>query len=461
MVQEKDIWLICSQGTNPPLSASYNRVHTIHDLPETGCDAILLPVQSANDLKLLYKIRQTPAFRFTPLFYYGELQAKEQILFDGLADDSLLEKTQAILERLELIPEDIKTSEDLEMIILIYLFSRQPYSLKGFLDCQNTYVLSYPLINLYIHQEFFDSWRFLQGFVQRDLLIEKTLVDEIQACPFCSSGLLNFKNSCPSCHSIDIKSQHFIHCFPCGHIAPINEFMTREQLICPRCNAKLRHIGIDYDKPLEDKSCNHCHEYFSEAEIQVACIACKKLLNPEELESRRLYDYALSKRGELFALGIEKKIERHFSYLFDLIDYQSLIAIIEWQKNLMERYPSIHFCLLGLQVKNMEALIQQHGLFNTEKIILELFNQIKQLLRKTDLVSKVNECIIFFLPMTDLKGGKTLANKIHDFILEQKTDSQNSPIEVATSLLGAEELVSQSINSELIMPSLLERLDRT
>lgn len=457
MINENNIWLICNEKLTTHLPLAYNQVHTIHDLPQTGCEAIILTLQSADDVRSLYKLRQNPAFKFTPVFYYGDLTTEEQSLFDGLADEFMLEKTQSILERLQLIPEELKMTEELGLIILILLFSRQ-VSIHGFLDNKNSYVLTYPLLNVYIDQESFDSWLFLQNLVQRKLLIENHLTDEIQACPFCHSGHFNFKNSCPNCHSIDIKSQQFIHCFSCGNIAPINEFMTSEQLICTRCNAKLRHVGIDYDKPLEDKSCNHCHHYFIEAEILVICLVCKKLLNPEELGSRRLYDYELSKKGELYARGIEKKIDHNFSYLFDLIEYEALIALIEWQKKLIERYPSIYFCLLGLQIKNIETLIKLQGLFNTEKIILELFSQIRQLLRTTDLISKVNECIVFFLPMTKLDGGEKLINKINNFISVQKTHFQNIPIEVEISLISSDEL--KLINSELILTELTARLEK-
>ncbi|ARG97054.1 hypothetical protein [Legionella micdadei] len=92
MAQENNIWLICNQESSPPLSVPYNLVHTIHDLPQSGCDAIVFQMHSANDLKLLYKIRQIPTFRFTPVFYSGELSTEELVLFDGLADDTLLEK---------------------------------------------------------------------------------------------------------------------------------------------------------------------------------------------------------------------------------------------------------------------------------------------------------------------------------------------------------------------------------
>ncbi|CEK10522.1 TackOD1 domain-containing metal-binding protein [Legionella hackeliae] len=266
--------------------------------------------------------------------------------------------------------------EDNELFLLSYLFTHSTILIHGFLTPYSAKGLSFPLLKVLFGQDSnFDEWNFLQNLVSRDLLLQEKLIDEIQTCPSCTSGLLNYKNSYPNCHSIDIKTQQFIHCFTCGNIAPTKEFLRQERLICPSCNAKLRHIGMDYDKPLEDKLCYQCGFYFLDAEIIITCMNCSKTTNPENLITRRLYNYKLTKHGELLARGIEKKLQTRFSNFFEFIEFEVFFAIIKWQVKLSTRYKELHFSVLALKIINEDEILNEFGIFHTEKLLTEFYER--------------------------------------------------------------------------------------
>jgi hypothetical protein len=133
------------------------------------------------------------------------------------------------------------------------------------MTCHNPYGFSYPLVNaLSPEGTANDHWYVLNALLKREYLEPVEASNEIQVCSQCEGGLLNFKNCCPNCESVDLHMEPFVHCFSCGNVGPVKELMSHQELVCNRCQTTLKHIGIDYDKPLEDKICEKCQHRFFE-----------------------------------------------------------------------------------------------------------------------------------------------------------------------------------------------------
>ena len=116
------------------------------------------------------------------------------------------------------------------------------------------------------------SW--LQQKQQENLLEAGELLDRLRQCPSCSSSRLNYVDVCPECHALDIVREPSLHCFVCGHVGPQQAFLKGDALVCPNCLSQLRHIGSDYDRPLENYRCRSCGAFFVDAEVDVRCIDC-------------------------------------------------------------------------------------------------------------------------------------------------------------------------------------------
>jgi hypothetical protein len=319
--------------------------------------------------------------------------------------------------------------------------------------------MSFPLIKpITGSRSQLDEWDFLQSLMNRELISMEELIDEIQTCPFCQGGLLNFKNSCPNCQSIDIKAQQFIHCFTCANIAPMDEFLRLEKLICPRCNAKLRHIGIDYDKPLEDKLCNKCAFYFLDAEVNIICLKCLKIHKPENLVTRRLYNYKLSKRGELLALGIEKKIQRQYSHFFKFIDYTLFLAVVKWQTILAKRYDTNYFSILALKIVNEDEILSEVGIYYTEKLLNEFYKRLRNIFRESDLGTQEERFVLFLLPMTDAEGCNVLLKRIKQFSEKQELSKSEKKLVVHLGFITSKDIIQTSQELELQIAELHSQL---
>ena len=103
------------------------------------------------------------------------------------------------------------------------------------------------------------------------------------------------------CGSIDTVEQNFLHCYACGNVGAQEEYLTQGGLGCPKCSARLRHIGVDYDRALETLACRGCGGRFTQPDVKARCLQCSKLSRTDELAERRYYGLRLSAAGELAA----------------------------------------------------------------------------------------------------------------------------------------------------------------
>ncbi|ASQ46054.1 TackOD1 domain-containing metal-binding protein [Legionella clemsonensis] len=459
-MDDQIVWIIGSPK-ELDLPCPVRWVSSDKELPEKACFALALDLNLGhNYFELLAILRQRKPYRFTPIFYLGQLEEDDAGIFDGQLGKDSPGIALAIHERLSLIPLT-GLLEDQELFLLSYLFTRSNLVIHGYLTPHSAKGIYFPLLQvLFGESNSFDEWSFLQNLVSRDLLSQEKLVDEIQTCPSCHSGLLNYKNACPNCHSINIQVQQFIHCFSCGNIEPSSEFLRQERLICPRCNAKLRHIGMDYDKPLEDKLCNQCGFYFLDAEIIIICINCSKNTRPENLVSRRLYTYKLTKHGEFLARGIEKKLQTRFSNFFEFIEFDIFFAIIKWQLKLTMRYKNLHFSVLALKIVNEEELLDELGLFHTEKVLTEFYERLRYVFRDSDLASHGENFVLFFLPMTDDEGCEVLLKRIQAFSEEQQLNKSEKKLIVHMGFITSGEINKSKQDAEYMIANLHSRIDR-
>lgn len=457
--QQQSIWVLGNPPSNMPFSFDYKQAIKIKDLPDDGILAIVIPRDMhGGHLEQLAQLRAQAKYRYTPVFYAGTA-SEETELFDGAVDEQMLETTEAIHARLELVTEANLKSESNEIILLVYLFTRPELKLKGHVNHQATHILEYPLLSLLFPQERnFDGWRFLQDLVMPDLLAPGILIDEIQTCNACDSGLLNIKNSCPSCHSINIKPQKFVHCYTCGKIGPVPEFLRQERLVCSRCNTRLRTLGVDYDKPQEDKLCNECGHYFAEPEVNLVCLVCHRTSSSKELSARRLYEYSLTRRGEYLVRGIEKGIYRNFNHFFKVIDYEAFMSIVAWQAKLAERYPSLYFSVMTLQITNADRLLEEEGVVGIEKQLGELFTNLRKVFRESDLSSRIEGTMLFFLPMADAEGCTILVDRIKVFVNQMAKNNNNKGLEVGLSYITSTEMNNAQLEGGFVISELHARI---
>lgn len=457
MVKSKEIIVITERPVPENIYSKISAVSSVNCLPEQGCYAVVLDLQRSAWPDELVQIRQRKNYQLTPLFYWGKL-ADPASEFDGPFEPNALMIADEIQNRILLLPES-KLHEETELLLLRYMFCREEFVLTGYFNYQSSTGFDYPLLKVLFQQnQIEDSWQFLQCMVSRDLLKHKRIVDEIQVCPHCKGGLLNFKNCCPNCQSIDITPQQFVHCFACGNIGPISTFLKHDQLICDRCNSKLRHIGIDYDKPLEDKLCNQCGFYFFEPEVMTICMVCLTLTRPNDLHTRKIYEYSLARRGEQLVKGLEQTIFQNLDQFFKIIDIQSFVLLLNWQIKLSKRYEEHIFSLVVLKVMNLEELIDYHGILNAEKILGQFFERLCSVFRDSDLATRDGSSLLFFLPMTPGERERLIFAKVKEFTDKQFSNTDEMPLKIQLGSMTSSEIIVSDLDDKLLIAELFNRI---
>ena len=382
---------VLSKRNLPSLDARLIQVETLEHLPEEGCAFVVFDFESDVTFEGLVTLRQTKAYRYCPFFSWDDAPDKCQALLDGGFNETAYGKSEQINERIMICQQndgDHPEKQDINVFICRYIFSRAQLEVLPRITYENIYGFTYSLLaTLSSEGTANEQWYVLNALVKRGYFDAREAVNELQICPGCEGGLLNFKHFCPNCESIDWHTEPFVRCFTCGDVGPVKEFMKHQELVCNRCQTVLKHIGIDYDKPLEDKICEKCQHRFFDPSTRFMCIACEKMGEPESLKTRKLYAFHLTKKGGKFAKNNLHKQELDLGAFFELINFNILELIIQWQVRVAQRHKEVE-CVAGvIFVENIDALIKEIGFLKKEKLLVLFYENARDLFRKTDLLS--------------------------------------------------------------------------
>ncbi len=282
-------------------------------------DAIIIGEMDRMEISQLLNVirrERDKSVYLKPIFSVHQNKLQNQEGFDGFTDltsnESIAQVTQKILARIEkvntsIVPHDYERQVLFKQMAFLYTrdllldpvssrFSKIGYTFP-FMDSLLSGGSSLELLKI------------LNTGVEKGLLTAR-LRDRIHTCNNCHGNYINFREVCPKCSSVNIESKDLVHHFKCAHVDVIDSFKDGDELICPKCDNKLRHIGIDYDKPSTMHECHDCHHQFQESGMVAFCIDCGKEEDTANLLENEIRSHALTERGEHLVLnGWEEKVQ--------------------------------------------------------------------------------------------------------------------------------------------------------
>jgi hypothetical protein len=368
----------------------------------------------------LFRLRTQQEYCLKPIFLTELIGSASDALADGLVTSiqEALEHAKPICEKLNGITYDFhKVLASPLFSVLLYMYVRGK-DIAPVKDWQSPAMYTYPEVELLIgFSRQADDWLAMQ--VQRSLLEEGKLVDRVRKCPHCRLANPNYIDVCTNCRSIHIQQESFLHCFTCGAVKREKEFQTHPgNLFCPHCSARLRHIGTDYDRPLENYTCTDCHSSFSDPLIVAVCPRCEKVTEPEDLEIKNYRNYSLTEKAIIAAKT--GQIEEA-STLFDSLDnvnFPYFLHLFNWLFTMAKRYREDEFTIFAIRATNFDAIEENLGIVRLLELVDEYITRVKSHLRTTDITSLGGKNDIWFLlPKTDIAGRKVVIERI----LESKT----------------------------------------
>ncbi|MDF1646031.1 MAG: hypothetical protein P1U61_03480 [Legionellaceae bacterium] len=437
------------------------QVKTIDQLPEEGCLLVIFDFDGDTAGDDLRRLRQNPVYRYTAFYAWDNVPDGYEPLFEGAFDEQAYDEAKQINDRIDVCEQNDGAHterQDINVFICRYLFSRKKIQLLPQITCHNPYGFIYPLVQaLSTGGSANEHWYVLNSLVKREYLEVVEAINELQVCPKCEGGLLNFKNCCPNCESVDLHVEPFVHCFSCGNIGPVKEFMSHQELVCSRCQTTLKHIGIDYDKPLEDKICEKCQHRFFEPNTLCVCLVCDDVGKPEGLKTRKLNAFQLTQKGREFAKNQLQKLALDLGAFFELINFNLWELIVQWQIRVSQRHSEVEFVAGVIFVENINELIEEIGFLKTEQQLVLFYENARSLFRKTDLISVEDDKLYCLLTMTNLSHIQVIQERIEHF---DKNASPNDPIlKIKFGFLASTEILENELDKDLLINEMLNRVN--
>lgn len=397
-------------------------------------------------------LRKSPISCIKPLFVSSEdLPEDLQALSDGRVTsyEEVFERASKILSFYDEIHQD-SLSGNPDFRILAYLYMRPDGSLAPIFQPFTRRVFSYPIVEC-LGEEHIAADEWLEFLYERGLIKRLELKNRIRFCPKCETSHLNYVDVCPHCGDLDIEKKEFIHCFNCGRVGPLENFLLEDRLRCPFCHVQLRHLGEDYDHPLESYLCHSCGQAFIEANVAVECFNCGARSWPDELTVKNLYSFQLTEEGKTACrVGTLEDIYA----IFDTLNYMTpayFKVLLDWLIQIHRRYTSENFSMLGIKWVNMKELSLGLGRERTLRIVNEVVRLLRQLIRKTDVSTRISQDTIWIiLPKTDRSGADQLAKRI-DQVISDSNLQEGFSLNIKVVSFSTPDDLTEADNAETLL----------
>lgn len=301
-----------------------------------------------NELKTVRQILNQVRIKNDPSIYLMPIYLDSKTLYqklgsevDGYTIDNLNAlngaSVNSIQQRIQGIKNDLLTIPDYNhrMIVkaLQYAFTREQ-NLLPYTDRNSPIGYHLPYISTVLSsQEVVKAFNQLKKLVDRNLLTSK-LEDKVNLCHTCQGSYLNFYESCSKCASMDLEHENLIHHFRCAYIGPESDFKNEDQMICPKCDKQLKHIGIDYDKPSEVATCRQCTHTSQETKMKASCIDCGSSNSLSQLKTLEIPSYQLTSEGVDYILSAKFSKGKEKDAIKDLsvVPYSIFNLLVEQEK---------------------------------------------------------------------------------------------------------------------------------
>jgi len=187
-------------------------------------------------------------------------------------------------------------SEEFRIRILRWVADEGPAVLRPVPDPAAPFGHAYPRLEHRFKLSSGDAVRVLEDLADFGVLA-RTLANRVHLCPQCRRWTINFRETCPSCSSLEIDIEGMIHHFACAYVGLDSEYHQGTGLRCPKCGKVLRHIGLDYERPRQTYVCRDCEQVVEDPVVTAQCLDCRWEGTGGEVYPWPVYEYQLTARG--------------------------------------------------------------------------------------------------------------------------------------------------------------------
>lgn len=296
-----------------------------------------------------------------------------------------------------------------------YMYTRSLKELEPIPYANSNTHYSFPFLAYnYEEQDEYQIFDLLQIAVDEGLMTAKYF-DRIYLCSSCKSSHLSYREACNKCNSTNTNSFDIIHHFPCAYVGPITDFTNDldDKLNCPKCSKALKHIGIDYDKPSVLHVCKNCNHRFQDFVVLAKCMSCR-LDNPvEQLVSREVYSYTLTKKGEDIALRGYSSTPKDIEEIIGTVKFDTYRTVVKYEiERIRQTEGSSN--IVAIHIVNAGQFYAKVGSNGQQAFLRDIVGEIRASIRSSDMIT-FHSSEMILITMNDIPNK--IANRIVDDIL--------------------------------------------
>jgi len=235
-------------------------------------------------------------------------------------------------------------------------------------------------------------------------VLARRLANRVHLCPNCRHWTINFRETCPTCSSLDVGIEGLIHHFACAYVGLDSEYRSGHALQCPKCRGQLKHIGVDYERPRQTYVCATCQALFEDPLVTAQCLDCAWQGSAADVLAWPVYEYDLTargreavERGELRGLKLREMIR---SGRFELAAREFFELEVERETYRLQRYGRA----MSILVCRFEVDGQPYALFREtdRRTVQEFARRVTGLMRAIDVAALADaRTLALLLPETD------------------------------------------------------------
>lgn len=382
----------------------------------------------------------------------GSLYSLEQIPF-------VVKEVEKINTRISEIKFNRAVSFEAQMIMkmISFLYSRNLKELEPVPYVFSDINYTYPCLSVnFNHTEEYSVFKILEQ-AEYDDVFTSEYVDRVYLCSQCSNGRMSYREVCPKCGSSHSKTEDIIHHFPCGYVGPMSDFTNEldDELDCPKCSKRLRHIGVDYDKPSVLHECLNCHHKFQDYFVKALCLSCHHDNNVEQLKSQEIRKYHLTQKGMYSAVNGYLTTSKDIEEIIGTIKFDTFKTILKYEIERLKQTEG-HSNICAIHITNSNQIYSKIGSEAQKGMLKDVVRIIRSNIRTSDVISFQDSSNIV-LSMYDIP--KKIAKRILEEIIQildrlMKTAFKGVEVQFITNVIQ----LDHSISHELQLHNLTKNL---
>jgi hypothetical protein len=279
--------------------------------------------------------------------------------------------------------------------LLAYMHSRELTDLEPIPSIHSNTNYTFPF--LAAHFDFKEEYKIFDilEIARQEALFVADFFDRVYFCSNCKSSHLSMREVCPKCNSSNSETYDIVHHFPCAYVGPINDFANEldDQLNCPKCSKRLRHIGVDYDKPSVLHHCKKCLSSFQDYFVQARCMNCSYDNPVESLIPTEIHSYHLTKKGEYAAINGFVSTPRDIEEIIGTVKYDTFKTMCKYEIERI-RQTDGSSNIVGINIVNSSKVYSKIGTRAQQELLRDIVASIRASIRSSDMITFHSASII-------------------------------------------------------------------